>query len=354
MAFHLLKINKKSIQNLTPKPISILIAVRNEASNIHHFLDQILRQSYSLYEIVIIDDHSIDETISILKRIQNPKLKWFQLPNNKAGKKEAIKFGLSKCNYSWVIFTDADVTLKNDWLVSYIPHTNKEVMIISPVFIQPKLINFIQMFQHLDFAAMQYITFASIISKTPFLCSGANMAVPKNKAIEFYNHINTSIPSGDDIFLLHKHVEEKGEVTLNIQPSSIVTVNACDSFINALKQRIRWASKAKFYKNKIAIFISLLIFTIHLGLLIGIAWGIFHLPLLIFTILLIFIKMIIDLPIFFIGNNIIPLQKKWQQYYPLVSLTYILYISTIAIWALIAPITWKNRTWKNDSQEENK
>lgn len=346
VVFHLLKIHEnQNSYNKNTLHVSILIAVRNEAPNIIMLINQILSQSYSLFELIIIDDHSTDDTLSLLKKNTNSKVKWYQLPVDKKGKKEAIKFGLTKCNYPWVILTDADAKHEKDWLVSYISKMTDEAIIVAPVFININQSNFFQHFQQLDYAAMQYLTIASIIAKKPFLCSGANMAIPKNRAIELYNTIQTSFPSGDDVFLLHKHVELKGNVILNLLPSSVVFVPSTKSFVNFLQQRLRWASKAKYYKNTVALLISLLIFLLNFCLLVGIVWSIFYLPLLKIIFAFYFIKMFIDLPLFSIGNKIIPLHKKWYLYYPLVSLTYFLYISTIAILSLIVPIKWKNRTW---------
>lgn len=346
VVFHLLKTDENhNSYNKNTKHVSILIAVRNEAPNIIFLINQILKQSYSLFELIIIDDHSTDETISLLNKITNSKVKWYQLPKGKKGKKEAIKFGLTKCNYPWVILTDADAKHEKDWLLSYISKMTDEAVIVAPVFININQSNFFQHFQQLDYAALQYITIAAIIAKKPFLCSGANMAIPKNRAIELYDTIQTSIPSGDDVFLLHKHVEQKGNVILNLLPSSVVFVPSTKRFVNFLQQRLRWASKAKNYKNTVALWVSFLIFLLHFCLLQGIVWGIFYSSLLKITFALLFIKMLIDLPLFIVGNKIIPLHKKWYFYYPLVSLTYFLYISTIAILSFIVPIKWKNRTW---------
>ena len=50
--------------------ISIIIPARNEAENIQHCLDSICNQSYPkhLYEIIVVDDHSTDNTAAIVKK----------------------------------------------------------------------------------------------------------------------------------------------------------------------------------------------------------------------------------------------------------------------------------------------
>ncbi|MFD2144250.1 glycosyltransferase [Mucilaginibacter antarcticus] len=57
---------------LSTKPpvtkVTILIAARNEAEKIHHTIEDILAQDYPkhLTEIIIIDDHSTDNTSAII------------------------------------------------------------------------------------------------------------------------------------------------------------------------------------------------------------------------------------------------------------------------------------------------
>lgn len=352
---HLLRAAKKQISfNSFIKPVSVLIAVRNEAKNLDFLLNQLLNQSYSLFEVIVVDDHSTDKTIEKLQNISHPKLTWLSLPIGKEGKKEAIKLGLTKCNYPWVIMTDADVKMQNDWLTSNISQMNEEAIIVSPVYVEVKQATFFKIFQQLDYAAMQYITLATIIAKKPFMCSGANLAIPKAKALALYEAIDTSIPSGDDVFLLHKHIALKGKVKANLSPSSALSINPSDKLSDFIFQRLRWASKAKFYKNGTAIFIASLVFLIHFGLLIALIRGFFYPQMLLYWGAFILIKMLIDLPVFILGSRIVPLYKTWYFFYPLVSLIYFLYISTIAIWSLILPVKWKNRTWKNGSQKKNK
>ena len=49
--------------------ISIIISARNEEQNITHCLQSILVQTYpaDLFEIIVVDDHSTDNTVQIVK-----------------------------------------------------------------------------------------------------------------------------------------------------------------------------------------------------------------------------------------------------------------------------------------------
>ncbi len=51
--------------------VSVIVAVRNEALNVKILLENLLLQDYSplLYEIIIVDDHSTDQTSLLVNEI---------------------------------------------------------------------------------------------------------------------------------------------------------------------------------------------------------------------------------------------------------------------------------------------
>ena len=54
--------------------VSIVIAVRNEAQNIGHLLEDLQVQSHTNFEIIIVDDHSSDDTKRIVQSHPNVQL----------------------------------------------------------------------------------------------------------------------------------------------------------------------------------------------------------------------------------------------------------------------------------------
>ncbi len=65
-----LSILKKKIRK-THTSISVIIAARNEEKNIGLCIDSILKQTYPahLFEIIIVNDHSIDSTVAVVRFI---------------------------------------------------------------------------------------------------------------------------------------------------------------------------------------------------------------------------------------------------------------------------------------------
>jgi cellulose synthase/poly-beta-1,6-N-acetylglucosamine synthase-like glycosyltransferase len=65
-------------------PISVIICAKNEAKNLQNFLPFMLRQNYSEYEVVLINDASTDTTLQIMKAFKekHSNIKIIDVKNN--------------------------------------------------------------------------------------------------------------------------------------------------------------------------------------------------------------------------------------------------------------------------------
>ncbi|HET6594348.1 MAG TPA: glycosyltransferase family 2 protein [Anaerolineales bacterium] len=96
-----------------PPFVSILVPARNEALNIERCVRSLLAQSYPSFEVLVLDDHSTDETPAILAEIQNanPQLKILRgepLPAGWLGKHWACHQLARAAQGELFLFTDAD------------------------------------------------------------------------------------------------------------------------------------------------------------------------------------------------------------------------------------------------------
>src|SRR5262245_11097838 len=107
--------------------ISIIIPARNEAANIQNCLDGLLNQNYPLFkfEIIVVDDHSIDETAAIVKRYDQGNVKLIELKDwiedSKQGpafKKLAIETAIAQSRGELIVTTDADCRFDPAWLTT--------------------------------------------------------------------------------------------------------------------------------------------------------------------------------------------------------------------------------------------
>jgi glycosyltransferase involved in cell wall biosynthesis len=196
--------------------ISVIIPARNEGQNIKDCLDSIIGQLYPkhLFEVLVVDDHSTDNTAAIVLsyQLQNIKLislKDFVAANEiNAYKKKAIEIAIKQSTGDLIVTTDADCTAPPNWLqtIAAFYQQKKPDLMVMPVAIDCSN-RFIEIFQALDFMTLQGITGASVHKKFHSMCNGANLAYTKKafNAVNGFKGIDT-IASGDDMLLMHKMV----------------------------------------------------------------------------------------------------------------------------------------------------
>lgn len=253
--------------------ISVIIPARNEEKNIAICLDSINHQTYDkdLFEVIVVDDHSTDNTADIIKNhpLQNLKLialKDFVSDEINSYKKKAIEIAIAQSTAELIVTTDADCIVPEKWLETIAAFYNQHQpqFIAAPVSINCSF-KFIEMFQALDFAMLQGITAASVHKKIHSMCNGANLAYSKKAflAVDGFKGIDT-IASGDDMLLMHKIYKQYPDKVMFLKSSDVIVqtepVHTLKEFFN---QRIRWASKADKYDDKRIFAVLLLVYLVN-------------------------------------------------------------------------------------------
>ena len=86
--------------------ISVVIPVYNGEKTIAETIESVLNQSFSNFEIVVINDGSQDSTLDVLSNIQDPRIKIFSYPN--AGLSASRNRGFDQSSGEFIAFLDAD------------------------------------------------------------------------------------------------------------------------------------------------------------------------------------------------------------------------------------------------------
>lgn len=253
--------------------ISVIIPARNEEKNIGRLLNSLKAQSYpdSLFEVIVVNDHSSDRTEEIVSSFENVKLISLKETGINSYKKKAIETGINASTGDLIAVTDADCLVHQHWLTTLASFRNESnaVFIAAPV----KLLydsSVLQRFQALDFLVLQGITAASVYMKFHNMCNGANLAYDKKVFLEAdgFSGID-QLASGDDMLLMEKISRlHPGGTAYLFSNNAIVSSQAADSWKEFISQRIRWASKATAYKDFRIILVLLLVYMFNLSLLV--------------------------------------------------------------------------------------
>lgn len=269
-----------SQSNQATTHFTVIIPARNEAANIKACVESILAQDYpsAAYEIIVIDDFSEDDTAFIVQALsqQFPQLRLLQLKDHcKEGetlayKKKAIEIAVSMAKGDWILTTDADCIVPARWLLlynAYIQEHHPSFVAAPVMFI--KTAGILNQFQLLDFLALQGITAAAVGAGKHSMSNGANLGFEKAAfiAVGGYQGVD-HIASGDDMFLMHKMKQTLHKpVGYLFHPDAIVLTAAMDTWKGFIMQRIRWASKARYYDDRSITVVLTLVYLFNLSFL---------------------------------------------------------------------------------------
>lgn len=330
--------------------ISIIIPARNEEENIGKLLSSIEKQAYPnhLFETIVVDDHSTDNTATVVTSY--PFAKFIKLgPDNiNSYKKKAIETGIAEATGDLIVTTDADCVVKEGWLrtiASFKQKTNA-VFIACPVIMGYRS-NVLETFQALDFLVLQGITAASVQKKIHNMCNGANLAYERKVFFDVNGFSGIDhIASGDDMLLMQKIAQRfPGKISYLLSKEAIVSTQTAKTWKEFFSQRIRWASKATNY-NDLRIFSALfLVYFFNCSLLALFITG-FWMPFLwLGLIAVLIVKTIIEL-IFLYPVATFYNEQKILNRFPLFQPLHILY-TVIAGWlGVFGSFEWKGRRVK--------
>jgi poly-beta-1,6-N-acetyl-D-glucosamine synthase len=287
----------------TGTTISVIIPARNEEENIGALLKALKQQDYPLakFEVIVVDDHSTDNTASIVRQYSAVKLISLSEEGINSYKKKAIETGIAAATGELIVTTDADCIPGPKWLsgIASFKEERDPVFIAAPVVIDCNN-TLLQSFQAMDFMVLQGITAAAVHKSKLSMCNGANLAYERKA----FNEVNgftgvDHIASGDDMLLMHKIATQfPGKVGYLQSKEAIVSTQPMKTWKAFFNQRIRWASKASAYSDKRIFPVLLLVYLFNLSFLALAIAGFIHYQYWIWLAALWVAKTIVELPFF--------------------------------------------------------
>ena len=289
----LFKHNILPISNSVTLPfVSIIIAARNEETNLPPLINDLIKQEYPLgkFEIIIVNDRSNDSTQKILDEVSEnysfiKNIKIDKISKEMTPKKHAIDLGIKESKGEVIIATDADCRVGPLWVASMTYNLiNKNGVIIGYSEINDKKETFFEKYQKLDFLAIITANAGAAGWNHYWSGTGQNLAYFKKDYLEIggFEPVKDQI-SGDDMYLVQA-ISNLKNGHVNIDPNSHVKTKAMSSIKDFINQRIRWSSNSKSnFKNTPIFFMflaisffenSLILFSIVLFKKGFVMWGI--------------------------------------------------------------------------------
>jgi cellulose synthase/poly-beta-1,6-N-acetylglucosamine synthase-like glycosyltransferase len=255
--FRLLLLPAKPAASVDYPPVSIIIAARNEAENLPALLQILGAQKYPIFEIILVNDRSTDNTKAILQASRQDNLRIItveQIPDGINPKKNALQMGIQASYYEWILLTDGDCLPANErWIMEMMRARENEktqiVLGIAPLINKEKegnilLKQFVQ-FETL-YTAIQYAGFAK--GGKPYMGVGRNLLYHKNlfnKIGGFGKFLHTT--GGDDDLFINQ-VANKDNTSIALE-NALVFSPAPATWRAWYRQKQRHLSVGKHYKT---------------------------------------------------------------------------------------------------------
>lgn len=332
--------------------VSVIVPARNEEHNISNCIESLLQQTYPphLVEIIIVDDHSTDDTNFIVQKFLSnySRIKLITLTEQdqfNAYKKKALSRGIEISKGSIIITTDADCTHNPFWIETIAQYQQEKnaAFIAAPVSYTIKK-NILSIFQALDFLSLQGITGASVHKRFHTMCNGANLAYTR----EAFEEVNgfagiDNIPTGDDMLLMHKIFLKYPKKVFYLKSSTAITYTSpSHTWSEFFHQRIRWASKSTHYNDKRITGALFIVYFFNVSFLILLFLSFFSWHFFTLFIVTISIKTIIEW--WFLNPVAIFFKlKKWLTWFPFLQPMHILYTIVVGWLGKFGNYKWKDR-----------
>jgi glycosyltransferase involved in cell wall biosynthesis len=101
---------------------SVIIPTYNMAEYLSYSVKSVLCQNFKNFEIIVVDNHSKDNTKKVIKNFKNKKIRFFQINNNGViGKSRNL--GIKKSRGNWIAFLDAD----DKWFKNRLSYIKKKI-----------------------------------------------------------------------------------------------------------------------------------------------------------------------------------------------------------------------------------
>lgn len=241
--------------------ISVVICARNEAENLLDHLPRVFDQKYKNFEVIIVDDCSIDETEDVLRAFKNKhrNCKIVMLKENDlfiGGKKFALTMGIKAAKNDIVLFTDADcIPASEHWIEAIAGSFAAEkkgaqgpAEIVLGFGAYKKEKSFLNMLIRFDAFLIGLRSFSFALAGLPYMGVGRNLAYRKtlffrNKGFASHQHI----PYGDDDLFVNEAAGKHNTRIAASMDAKTVSIPK-KTFKDWVKQKKRHLATASFYK----------------------------------------------------------------------------------------------------------
>lgn len=266
----------------TSEGVSVIVCAHNEKEHLENLIPILCSQDYANYEVIIINDRSLDGTRTLLDdmTMQHPRLRTVTVkytPDHVTSKKYALTLGIKIAKNNVLLLTDVDCVPKSDQWIRLMTSPVREdgktfALGYSPYKKEPGILNkWIQ--YETAWTGLLYFSFA--LWGAPFMGVGRNLCYRKDFFIEKKAFKDLwKIDCGDDDLFINKYANSNNTAVV-INAESITLSEPKTTWKSYFRQKKRHFHAGKYYKAKDKLKIGLYSFSHILFWWSAVALGLF-------------------------------------------------------------------------------
>lgn len=240
-----------------PPPVTVVVCARNEEEHLEEYLHSLLAQDYPVYEVIVVNDGSLDHTDEVVAQYmkQDFKLRTTFVPADArvmSTKKLALTLAAKAAKYDYLLLTDADCRPESPhWISQMMSGFNDpQVDIVIGYGAYYEDDSFINEWIQYDtqFNALHYL--GAALRHQPYMGVGRNLAYRKRCFLDSggFSHLMETRAGDDDLFV-NKVATAMNTAVVTIG-ESVTWSEAKKSWKSWVEQKRRHLSVSPLYKMK--------------------------------------------------------------------------------------------------------
>jgi cellulose synthase/poly-beta-1,6-N-acetylglucosamine synthase-like glycosyltransferase len=235
--------NSSSTIGFAPK-ISIIVPAHNEGAGIKNTIQSLLENSYPYKEIIVVDDHSTDNTYQeALPFMQKGKITLVQRKSGKGSKSSAINYGVVFATGDYVMIIDGDTLVERTAIQNVVDQLAQQgvaavsgnVRVLAGDGGKKNLLTKLQAYEYL--IAFELGRRYSALLNLLIIMPGAFGVFPRSVGKEIGMYDKDTV--GEDFDLTFKLLKTGGKISF---ASNAIAWTYCPNNWKAwIRQRVRWA-----------------------------------------------------------------------------------------------------------------
>lgn len=237
--------------------VSVLVYSHNQADSLARNLPILLSQDYPEYEVIVLDDSSVDETQDVLTMMDQRsdcRLVHTRIDGRTRAmshRKLGVLLGAKASHYDILLMTHAEcMPASADWIGSMVEHfANPRVEVVLGPVVYERRASLLSRFCQFDLFQRLLFLMGTTLAVHPYAGWGQNLAFRKstfyaNRSQGFQRHLKIQ-PGEDDLFVAG--VARADNVAVECRPGSMVSDQSSPLFVAWSMERLNRGFTSRMY-----------------------------------------------------------------------------------------------------------